>query len=74
MALNVVGFGIGRSFGALISTLVYAWFGFGAVTLAAAMFNVLAMLALAEMQRKIAIVPRFLRWVSRVFSRTPNTE
>jgi predicted MFS family arabinose efflux permease len=59
----MVGFGIGRSIGALISTFIYARLGFPAVTMAAAAFNVLAMLALAEMQGKIRIVPRVLSWL-----------
>ncbi len=64
MAVNMVGFGVGRSLGALLSTFVYAQLGFPAVTLVAAVFNVLAMLALAEMQQKIKIVPHVVGWLS----------
>lgn len=74
MAVNLVGFGVGRALGALASTFVYARFGFPAVTLVAGTFNVLAMLALAEMQQKITIMPRVVSWFSRAFSRTPNTD
>ncbi len=67
MAVNMVGFGLGRSIGALISTFVYARFGFAAVTVMAAVFNVLAMLALAEMEQKIRLAPKVVKWV-RSFS------
>lgn len=63
MALNVVGFGVGRSLGALLSTFMYRQFGFLVVTLSATGFNLLAMLALAEMQQKIVILPRLLAWL-----------
>ena len=63
MAVNMVGFGLGRSLGALISTFIYTRMGFPAVTLVAVVFNVLAIVALAEMQQKIAIVPRLVEWV-----------
>jgi MFS transporter, DHA1 family, inner membrane transport protein len=65
MAVNLVGFGVGRSIGATLSTLVYARAGFPAVTLLAAGFNLLAILALAEMQERTQIVPRALEWVRR---------
>ncbi len=64
MAMNLMGFGLGRSIGALLSTFIYGRFGFGGVTVASAVFNVLAILALAEMQRKIQIVPRLAAWLS----------
>ncbi len=64
MAMNLMGFGVGRSIGAVFSTLIYGRFGFPAVTLVAAVFNVLAILALAEMQEKTQIVPRIAAWVS----------
>ena len=63
MAVNLVGFGVGRSLGALCSTLIYTHYGFPAVTLVAAVFNVAAMLALAEMRQKIKVVPRLLGWL-----------
>ena len=67
VALNAMGYGIGRSLGALISTFVYAHLGFPMVTLTAALFNILALLALAEMERKIAVLPRLLALIRRVF-------
>ncbi len=70
MALNLVGFGLGRSLGALLSTLLYTRLGFLPVTLIAALFNLFAILALAEMQQKIILLPRLLRGIKRVFGRT----
>ena len=72
MGVNLVGFGVGRSLGALTSTFIYARFGFSAVTLLAAGFNALAMLAVAEMQQKTTIMPHILSWLSRTFSRSPD--
>lgn len=65
IALNSVGFGIGRSLGALLSTFIYAHVGFTAVTAVAVLFNVFAMLALAEMQRKITLLPKLFDWLRR---------
>ncbi|MFH1186312.1 MAG: MFS transporter, partial [Chloroflexota bacterium] len=65
IALNWIGFGIGRSAGALLSTFVYATLGFGAVAAAAVLFNILALLALAEMQQKLTVMPRLLAWMRR---------
>ncbi len=64
MAVNLMSFQLGRSIGDLLSTVVYARFGFPAVTLAAAAFNVLAILALAEMQSKITLMPRVMGWLA----------
>ena len=60
MALNLAGFGIGRSLGALLSTFVYQQSGFMIVTFIAALFNLFALLALAEMQDKIVLLPRLI--------------
>jgi predicted MFS family arabinose efflux permease len=68
LALNLIGFSIGRGLGALLSTFVYQRFGFLIVTLIAIVFNTFAMLALAEMQRKIVILPHILEWVRMTFS------
>ena len=67
VALNAMGYGIGRSLGALISTFVYAHLGFPMVTVTAALFNVLALLSLAEMERRIAVLPRLIAFIRRVF-------
>ena len=69
MAVNIVSFGLGRSVGALLSTFFYAHWGFPAVTAAAAVFNVLAMLALAEMEQKIRVGGRLLEWLRVVSPR-----
>ena len=65
MALNLIGFSIGRALGDLISTFVYQRFGFLVVTLVAAMFNIFAMLALAEMQKKVVILAHLCSWFAR---------
>jgi predicted MFS family arabinose efflux permease len=65
MALNTIGFGLGRSLGALLSTFIYARLGFGVVTAAAVLFNILGLLALAEMQQKLKLLPRLLAWLRR---------
>ena len=65
MALNLVGFGIGRSLGAFLSTLIYNGLGFLIVTLTAVLFNILAILALSEMQGKINILPRLISWLRK---------
>jgi DHA1 family inner membrane transport protein len=63
IALNAVGFGIGRSVGALLSTFLYVRLGFSAVTDVAVIFNVLALLALGEMQQKLRLVRRLVAWL-----------
>jgi predicted MFS family arabinose efflux permease len=66
MAVNLMTFGLGRSLGALLSTFIYVRLGFPAVTLLAGAFNVLALLALAEMQQKIMLMPRLIAWVKGI--------
>jgi predicted MFS family arabinose efflux permease len=72
MAVNLMTFGLGRSLGALLSTFIYARWGFPAVTLVAGIFNVLAILALAEMQQKITLVPRLIRWLRALATSAKN--
>ena len=60
IALNGIGFGIGRSLGALLSTFIYARLGFPMIAATAVVFNVFALLALAEMERKITVLPWLL--------------
>jgi DHA1 family inner membrane transport protein len=67
MAVNFVGFGIGRSLGSFLSTFIYPRAGFLPVTLVAILFNVFAMLALAEVQKKITILPHVIDWLKRTF-------
>ncbi len=62
IALNSVGFGVGRSLGALLSTFLYVRLGFPSVTAVAVLFDVFALMALAEMQSKITVLPRLIRW------------
>jgi len=63
MAMNLVGFALGRSLGALISAFIYQGFGFVVVMAVASLFNLFALLALAEMREKIVILPRLLAWL-----------
>ena len=65
IALNGIGFGIGRSLGALLSTFVYAKLGFPMVTAMAVLFNLFALLSLADMKQKITVLPRLLAWLGR---------
>jgi DHA1 family inner membrane transport protein len=65
IALNSIGFGIGRSLGALLSTFVYVRWGFPAVTWVAMLFNLFALLALAEMQQRTSLWPRLLSRLRR---------
>jgi DHA1 family inner membrane transport protein len=62
IALNSIGFGIGRSTGAIIATWMYSRLGFGMVTLVAILFDVCAILALAEMQGRLRLLPRLATW------------
>jgi predicted MFS family arabinose efflux permease len=70
LALNLFGFSLGRSLGALISTFIYERSGFPVVMLIATLFNIFALLALAEMQKKIAILPRLFA----LFKQTPPAD
>jgi predicted MFS family arabinose efflux permease len=65
VALNSIGFAVGRSMGSLLSAFLYARLGFGAVTGIAVLFNVLGLFALAEMQGRLSILPRLLAWLRR---------
>jgi MFS transporter, DHA1 family, inner membrane transport protein len=63
VALNGMGYGIGRTLGSLLSTFVYARLGFAAVTWMSVLFNVFALVGLAEMQQRTNILPRLLAWL-----------
>lgn len=65
LSFNVTGHSLGRMIGALVATFIYQRFGFLPVTLIAILFNVFALLALAELTQKIVIVPRLLAWFRR---------
>jgi MFS transporter, DHA1 family, inner membrane transport protein len=70
LSFNVTGHSIGRMIGALVATFVYQKFGFFPVALTAILFNVFALLALAELTQKITIMPRIVAW----FRRTERSE
>ena len=70
LSFNVTGHSLGRMIGALVATFVYERFGFFPVTLIAILFNVFALLALAELTQKTVILPRILAW----FRRTESSE
>ena len=70
LSFNVTGHSIGRMIGALLAIFVYQRFGFLPVTLIAVLFNVFALLALAELTQKVVILPRILAW----FGRTEKSE
>lgn len=65
IAINAGGFGVGRALGALLSTFIYTRLGFPAVTIAAVVFNLCAILGLAAMQRKTRLLTRLMAWLQR---------
>jgi predicted MFS family arabinose efflux permease len=65
LSFNLTGHSLGRMIGALLATFIYQQFGFLPVTLIAIVFNVFALLALAELTEKIVIIPRILAWFRR---------
>ena len=67
MAASFIGFGIGRSLGAFLSTFIYIRLGFLPVTLVAVLFNLFAILALAEVQKKVVILSYVIAWFKRAF-------
>jgi DHA1 family inner membrane transport protein len=69
MALNLIGFSVGRALGALLSTLLYQSFGFLTVALVAAVFNIFAVLALVEMQWTAVLLPRIAAWFAHLIPR-----
>jgi predicted MFS family arabinose efflux permease len=65
LSFNVTGHSLGRMIGALVATFIYQRFGFLPVALTAILFNLFALLALAELTQKIAVVPLILAWFRR---------
>ena len=65
LSFNLAGHSLGRMIGALLATFIYQHFGFFPVALTAILFNLLALLALGELTKKITILPRFLAWFER---------
>ena len=70
LTLNLTGQSIGRAIGGFLATFIFHTFGFPFVAGMALLLNVFALLALAELQKKIVIMPRILEWVRSTFSRT----
>jgi predicted MFS family arabinose efflux permease len=70
LSFNVMGHSLGRTIGALLATFIYQQFGFLQVTLVAIIFNLFALLALAELTQRIVILPRLLA----LFKRTKSSE
>lgn len=65
LSFNVTGHSLGRMIGALVATFIYQKFGFFPVALTAILFNIFALLALAELTQKIVILPRILALLRR---------
>jgi predicted MFS family arabinose efflux permease len=65
LSFNLTGHSLGRVIGALLATFIYQHFGFVPVTLLALLFNLFALLALAELTQKTAILPRIFSWLKR---------
>jgi len=70
LSFNLTGHSIGRALGAFLATLIYQPFGFLPIVLASIFFNMLALLALGELTRRVVILPRILAWLQR----TKNAE
>jgi predicted MFS family arabinose efflux permease len=70
LSFNMTGHSLGRMIGALVATFLYQRLGFLPVALTAVLFNLFALLALAELTQKIVIIPRILAW----FGRTERSE
>jgi predicted MFS family arabinose efflux permease len=70
LSFNVTGHSLGRMIGALCATFIYQRFGFLPVALTAILFNLFALLALAELTHKVVIIPRLVAW----FRRTERSE
>jgi len=62
LSFNLTGHSLGRLIGALLATFIYQRFGFLPVTLLAILFNIFALLALAELTQRVVILPRILAW------------
>ncbi len=70
LTFNSTGQSIGRAIGGFLATFIFQSFGFPFVAGLALLLNGFALLALAELQKKIVIMPRILEWASKTFSRT----
>lgn len=70
LSFNVAGHSLGRMIGALGATFIYQRFGFLPIAVTAVLFNLFALLALAELTHRIVIIPRLVAW----FRRTESSE
>jgi predicted MFS family arabinose efflux permease len=68
LAFNLTGHSLGRAIGALLSTFIYQRFGFLPIVFVSIFFSILALLALAELTRKVIILPRILALFRRAES------
>jgi predicted MFS family arabinose efflux permease len=66
LAFNLTGHSLGRAIGALLSTFIYQRFGFLPIVFVSIFFSILALLALAELTRKVIILPRVLALARRL--------
>ena len=65
LSFNLTGHSLGRMIGALLAAFIYQRFGFLPVAALTVLFNIFALLALAELTQKIVILPRILNWFRR---------
>ena len=65
LSFNLTGHSLGRAIGASLSTLIYQQFGFFPIVLISIFFDVLALLALGELTKKVVILPRILAWFGK---------
>jgi len=65
LSFNLTGHSLGRMIGALLATFIYQQFGFVPVTGLAILFNLFALLALAELTQKISIFPHIIAWFTQ---------
>jgi len=70
LTFNSTGQSIGRAIGGFLATFIFQSLGFPFVAGLALLLNIFALLALAELQKKIVIMPHILEWLRRIFSRT----
>ncbi len=66
LSFNLTGHSLGRMIGALLATFIYQRFGFLPVAAMTVMFNIFALIALAELTQKIVILPRILKWFRKL--------
>jgi predicted MFS family arabinose efflux permease len=65
LSFNLTGHSIGRALGAFLASLIYQQFGFFPIVIGSIFFNMLALLALGELTRRVVILPRIMAWFRR---------